>query len=40
MKNSKNVNENLVSLISKVGEKITIGRMKTFNHEGSKNFNY
>ena len=40
MKNSKNVNENLVSLISKVGEKITIGRTKTFNHSGSKNFNY
>ena len=40
MKNSKNVNENLVSLISKVGEKITIGRAKTFNHGGSKNFNY
>ena len=40
MKNSKNVNENLVSLISKVGEKITIGRTKTFNHDGSKNFNY
>ena len=40
MKNSKNVNENLVSLISKVGEKITIGRTKTFNYGGSKNFNY
>ena len=40
MKNSKTVNENLVSLISKIGEKITIGRAKTFNHNGSKNFNY
>ena len=40
MKNSKNVNENLVSLISKVGEKITIGRTKTFNYGGSKNFTY
>jgi len=40
MKNSKTVNENLVSLISKIGEKITIGRSKTFNHNGSKNFNY
>jgi len=40
MKNSKTVDENLVSLISKVGEKITIGRAKTFNHDGSKNFNY
>ena len=40
MKNSKSVEENLVSLISKIGEKITIGRTKTFNHNGSKNFNY
>ena len=40
MKNSKTVNENLVSLIAKIGEKITIGRAKTFNHDGSKNFNY
>ena len=40
MKNSKTVNENLVSLIAKIGEKITIGRAKTFNYDGSKNFNY
>jgi len=40
MKNSKTVGENLVALISKMGEKITIGRSKTFNHNGSKNFNY
>ena len=40
MKNTKTVNENLVNLISKIGEKITIGRAKTFNHDGSKNFNY
>ena len=40
MKNSKIVDENLVALISKIGEKITIGRAKTFNHNGSKNFNY
>ena len=40
MKNSQTVNENLVSLIAKIGEKITIGRAKTFNHNGSKNFNY
>ena len=40
MNNSKTVNENLVSLISKIGEKITIGRVKTFNHVGTKNFNY
>ena len=40
MKNSKTVDENLISLIAKIGEKITIGRVKTFNHDGSKNFNY
>ena len=40
MKNSKTVDENLVNLITKIGEKITIGRAKTFNHDGSKNFNY
>ena len=40
MKNSKTVDENLISLISKIGEKITLGRSKTFNHDGSKNFNY
>jgi len=40
MKNSETVDQNLVSLITKIGEKITIGRTKTFNHNGSKNFNY
>ena len=40
MSNSKTVNENLVALIAKIGEKITIGRTKTFDHDGSKNFNY
>ena len=40
MTNSKTVDENLVALIVKIGEKITIGRHKTFNHNGSKNFNY
>ena len=40
MQNSKTVEENLVALIAKIGEKITIGRVKTFNHNGSKNFNY
>ena len=40
MKNSKSVDENLVALISKIGEKITIGRSKTFNHDGTKKFNY
>jgi len=40
MKNNKTVDESLVALIAKIGEKITIGRAKTFNHNGSKNFNY
>jgi len=40
MENAKTVEDNLVSMISKIGEKITIGRAKTFNYDGSKNFNY
>ena len=40
MKNTKTVDENLISLISKIGEKITLGRVKTLNYNGSKNFNY
>ncbi|MBD1157211.1 translation elongation factor Ts [Pelagibacterales bacterium SAG-MED20] len=40
MSNGQSVEESLVALISKMGEKITIGRVKTFNHSGSKNFNY
>ena len=40
MKNTKTVDENLIDLIAKIGEKITIGRTKTFNHDGSINFNY
>jgi elongation factor Ts len=40
MNNDKPVEENLVALIAKMGEKITIGRVKTFNHLGAKNFNY
>jgi elongation factor Ts len=40
MKNEKTVEDSLVALIAKMGEKITIGRVKTFNHLGTKNFNY
>ena len=40
MKNGQTVKDNLVSLIAKMGEKITVGRVKTFNHSGTKNFNY
>ena len=40
MQNGKIVNENLVALITKIGEKITIGRTKTISHPGAKNFTY
>tara|TARA_B110000027_G_scaffold79105_1_gene84126 strand:- start:11376 stop:12227 length:852 start_codon:yes stop_codon:yes gene_type:complete len=40
MLNGKTVEDNLVSLIAKMGEKITIGKVKTFNQPGAKNFNY
>ena len=40
MLNGETVENNLVSLISKMGEKITIGKAKTFDQSGTKNFNY
>ena len=40
MKNSKTVEENLVSLIAKIEEKITIGRNITIHNPNSKNFVY
>ncbi len=40
MQNKKSVSENLVSLIAKIGEKITIGRMKTLEKNNSENFTY
>ena len=40
MKNGKTVNDNLLNLISKIGEKITIGRSKTLNNVNSKVFKY
>ena len=40
MKNKKTVEENLVSLIAKIGEKITIGRSKSLNFNNSRNFVY
>ena len=40
MKNGNSVNENLVALIAKIGEKITIGRSKTFNNSNSINYAY
>ena len=40
MDNSKTVEDNLIALIAKMGEKITIGRARTFDNSGTKNFNY
>tara|TARA_Y100000591_G_C21762227_1_gene660719 strand:- start:73 stop:924 length:852 start_codon:yes stop_codon:yes gene_type:complete len=40
MNNGKSVDENLVSLIAKIGEKITIGRLKTLVSTNSLIFNY
>ena len=40
MKNGKTVNENLPTLITKIGEKITIGRSKTLKHSNSTIFKY
>ena len=40
MNSGQTVKESLVALIAKMGEKITIGRAKTFNISGTKNFNY
>ena len=40
MKNSQTVDENLISIIAKIGEKITIGRTRTISHDSCTNFNY
>ena len=40
MKNGSTVDDNLVSLIAKIGEKITIGKTKTFENSGSVNSHY
>ena len=40
MSNGKSVNDNLVALIAKVGEKITLGRAKTIQNPESQNFIY
>jgi len=40
MKNGQTVDENLVALIAKIGEKITIGKTKTVSNEGSINSKY
>ena len=40
MNNGKTVNDNLVDLIAKIGEKITIGKVKTLEQENCQNFIY
>ena len=40
MKNERTVEDNLVALIAKMGEKITIGRVRTLSLSGATNFNY
>jgi len=40
MANAETVEDSLVALIAKMGEKITVGKAKTFNQTGTKNFNY
>ncbi len=40
MENGKTVNENLLALISKIGEKITIGRARTLRNTDRKVFKY
>ena len=40
MKNGNTVEDNLVSLIAKIGEKITIGQTKTITNSTSKNYQY
>ena len=40
MKNNKTLEENLVSMIAKIGEKITLCRSKTLRHDNSKNYSY
>ena len=40
MKNGTTVDENLVALIAKIGEKITIGKTKTIENSSSTNYQY
>ena len=40
MKNKISVEENLINLISKIGEKITVRRAKFFNKKQGKNYFY
>ena len=40
MSNGKTVSDNLVGLIAKIGEKITIGKLRTIENKNSQNFIY
>ncbi len=40
MKNGDTVENNLLSIIAKIGEKITIGKLKTIDNPNSKNYFY
>ena len=40
MNNNKTLEENLVAMIAKIGEKITLGRSKTICNNNSKNYHY
>tara|TARA_B100000989_G_scaffold157121_1_gene117339 strand:+ start:770 stop:1621 length:852 start_codon:yes stop_codon:yes gene_type:complete len=40
MSNNKSVEDNLVALIAKIGEKITIGKTKTISNSSSVNYQY
>ena len=40
MRNDSSVNDNLVALIAKIGEKITIGQTKTISNSASFNYQY
>ena len=40
MKNKKNVQDNLISIIAKIGEKITIRRSDFIDSKNSVNFSY
>ena len=40
MKNGQTVSDNLVALVAKIGEKITVGKVKTMQNDGAINFHY
>ena len=40
MKNGQTVSDNLVALVAKIGEKITVGKVKSMQNDGAINFHY